>query len=498
VIGAGDNRIEGPNTAAYDKGLKAKTRRSIGWLLGETVVEQIFSFLIFVLMARVLPMEDLGTFAIIFVIMDIGRTVAMAGVFQRVARAKDLSPMQLDTIFWINVALGLLYCLAMLAFANLAQSFLRAPLLEPVTQWMTLALFVAALGNTHMALRLREFGHRTLALRSLIAGLLGAAVAVGGVLTGWGIWAFVAQRITREVVVTLFAWNSVSWRPRFSFDVDQARSDISFGKDIVAAQLIGYLTFRAQDLLIARFHGPVVLSIYRVAWRSAELLGPQLVSTFSIVSLQTFSRLQDDKVELRRAYLSLLRNCALLTVPALVGYASAAPWLVPAIFGHQWYEAGRVAVPLGLLAIPFATTYFCQAALTALGHAAWQRQLAIGDMISVVLVGLLAVRFDLMWVVIAYTLRAYIWLPVQIHLLRRVANIGFRDHLGAFAPALGASAVMAGAVSLSLTSLDTSSLPVVGLVCLGGAIFYGATVWAIFPRARAALISVLRRFRCSQ
>lgn len=79
------------STADFDPALKAKTSRSILWLIGETVLEQAFSFLIFILMARMLPKAELGTFAIIFVIMDMGRAVSMAGVFQRVARARSMS-----------------------------------------------------------------------------------------------------------------------------------------------------------------------------------------------------------------------------------------------------------------------------------------------------------------------------------------------------------------------------------------------------------------------
>lgn len=479
-----------PSTG-YDSTLRQKTRRSIIWLIGETLLEQSFSFLIFILMARTLPKAELGTFAIIFVVMDMGRAVASAGVFQRIARAQSLSPIQLDTIFWINVITGGLYCLAMLLFAHYAQAFFQAPLLEPVIGWMTIALMAAALGNTHLALRLRHFGHRTLAIRALIAGILGAVVAVGGVLAGYGIWAFVMQRITREVVMTVFAWRSYHWRPRFRFDVADAKADIRFGKDIVWTQLVGYLTLRSQDLIIARFMGPILLSTYRVAWRSAELFGPQLVSTFSIVSLQTFSRLQDDGPALRTAYRSLLRNCALLTVPALVGYGVSGPWLVPALFGPQWRDAGMIALPLSLLAIPFTMTYFFQSILSALGHARWQRHVAVADMLSTVLVSLVAVRFGLMWVAVSYVIRAYLIIPIEIRLIRKVSGIGYQDHLWAFWPSLLAASAMAAAVYGLLALFQPTNLVEIGVVCAGGALIYALVVLAILPEQRERLRALM-------
>ena len=475
----------------FDSALRQKTRRSIIWLIGETLLEQSFSFLIFILMARTLPKAEMGTFAIVFVVMDMGRAIISAGVFQRIARAQSLSPIETDTLFWINVITGGLYCVAMLLFAHYVQAFFQAPLLEPVLGWMTIAMMAAALGNTHMALRLRHFGHRTLAVRALVAGILGAIVAVGGIVAGYGIWAFVWQRITREVVVTVLAWRSYAWRPRFRFGAAEARADIRFGKDIVWTQIVGYLTLRSQDLIIARFMGPALLSTYRVAWRSAELLGPQLVSTFSIVALQTFSRLQDNLPELRTAYRTLLRNCSLLTVPALVGYGVSGPWLVPALFGAQWHDAGLIALPLSLLAIPFTMTYFFQSILSALGHAKWQRHVAVAEMLSAVVVCLVAVRFGLMAVAVSYVIRAYLIIPVEIGLIRKVSGLTYRDHLWAFWPSLLAASAMALVVLGLLTAVQPTGLVEILAICAAGGVIYGAAVLAILPDQRARLRALI-------
>ena len=477
-----------PAPDGFDRSLKLKTRRAIGWMFGETLLEQSFSFFVFILMARVLPKEQLGTFAIVFVLMDTGRAISRAGVFERIAREKQLSPLKLDTIFWINVALGCLFALAMVAFARAGQVFFSAPRFQLVTQFMAAAVVVAAAGNTHMALRLREFGHRTMATRSLAAAVFGAAIAVAGVLAGYGIWAFVAQRIAREVVVTLFAWRSVNWRPRFAFDWQEAREDLAFGREIVAAQLVGYLSLRGQDLIVAKFLGPVMLSTYRVAWRSAELLGPQLVSVFSIVSVQTFSRLQDHPAGLRTAYCTLLRNCSLLCVPALIGYGVSGPWLVPAIFGPQWQQAGQLALVLAFLAVPFQITYFFQSLMAAVGHAKLQRHVAIADMLSALLVGAFAAQFGLTWVVIGYTARAYVLIPLELILIQRHTGISARDHLRAFGPSLTASLLMGVSVALILNLWDPSTLILILAACFAGAAVYAAALLVIIPDARRQIV----------
>ena len=84
---------------SFDHQLKRQTLRSIFWTMGQAAGDQLFSFAVFVLLARLLDKPAIGTFAIAFVFMDIGRNLATAGVSQRVARAKSLTKGDLDTIF---------------------------------------------------------------------------------------------------------------------------------------------------------------------------------------------------------------------------------------------------------------------------------------------------------------------------------------------------------------------------------------------------------------
>ena len=57
-----------------------------------------------------------------------------------------------------------------IAVAPLAERAFGAPQLAAVLIWLTIPVILSGAGNTHMALRLREFGHRTLAVRSVVAG----------------------------------------------------------------------------------------------------------------------------------------------------------------------------------------------------------------------------------------------------------------------------------------------------------------------------------------
>lgn len=468
----------------FDRKLKRQTLRSIFWTMGQAAGDQLFSFAVFVMLARLLDKPAIGTFAIAFVFMDIGRNVATAGVSQRVARAKSLTKCELDTIFWTNIFLAASYALVIVAIAPTAERLFGAPQLAAVLTWLAIPVVLSGAGNTHMALRLREFGHKTLAYRSVLAGLIGGICAVVAALLGAGIWALVLQRIVREIICTATAWSSYRWLPGLSFDFKESRRYLKNGVDLGLAQVVTMLSFRAQDLGIGRVLGPAILSSYRVAWRCAELIGPQIVGPFGTVALQTFSRLQDHHEDLRKAYVSMLQQCALVSIPALVGYAVAGPWLVPALFGAQWRDAGMIAPMLLPLALPFTLSGFMLALLAAKGRIKWQRHFALLDLATTILVTAVTVSHGLKWVALGYSIRAVMLMPLQLYLIRRVSGIGVRDHVDALGKPVLAATAMGLAATLLFHFADPTGLVMIGMICGAAAAVYAAFVAAILPQYR--------------
>jgi O-antigen/teichoic acid export membrane protein len=476
--------IEG---ATFDQQLKRRTLLSIVWTMAQAAGDQLFSFAVFVMLARLLDKPAIGTFAIAFVFMDIGRNFATAGVTQKIARAKDLTAADLDTIFWTNLLLAAAYSVLVFALAPTAERAFNAPQLGAVLGWLTIPIILSGAANTHMALRLREFGHKTLALRSVFGGLIGGTCA----LLGWGIWALVLQRIVRELVCTLLAWSAFRWRPSVRFDLRTARSYLKNSVDLGFAQVVTLLSLRAQDLGIARVLGPAPLSSYRVAWRCAELIGPQIVGPFATVALQTFSRLQDHREQLRTAYVAMVQQCAIISVPALVGYAIAGPWLVPALFGPQWSDAGAIAPMLLPLALPFTINGFVLALLASKGRIRWQRYLALLDLVTTIVVTVLVVPYGLKWLALTYSLRALVLVPVQLYFVRRVSGIGFGDHVRALSGPLLGSCVMGLVAALLFGMIQPTSLLIILPLCAAAAATYAAVIAILMPEYRRAIIRLI-------
>jgi len=179
-------------------------------------------------------------------------------------------------------------------------------------------------------------------------------------------------------------------------------------------------------------------------------------------------------------------------VPALVGYAVAGPWLVPALFGPQWHDAGTIAPMLLPLALPFVINPFVLALLAARGRIKWQRHLALLDLATTIAITWATVSHGLKWLALAYSLRAVMLIPLQIHLVNRVAGIGMLDHARALAKPVAAATVMGVAAALSFYVVDPAGLLTIMALCGVAALIYAAIVATILPQYRKAVRQLVR------
>lgn len=442
--------------------------------------DQVFGFVVFAALARRLDPATFGVFIVGLAVAEIGKIVAQGGLVSSLYRVPAITPRLADTVFWANLATGLLVAFACLVLCHPLAAALGTQAAAPVIAALGFVVPISAAGATHMSRNLREFGHRALALRSLGAGLIGGAFALAAAHAGWGVWALVAQRFASEAIGTLVAWHAFRWRPGLQFSWSTLRAQWKLGASVAGSQLLLVALNRTQDVIVSRMIGIGAVGTYRTAWKSIEVVAQGLISPFSTVAVPTLAKLAHDMPAFRRAYARFVASSAILAFPAIAGIGVLADVLIPLLFGPQWAASVPVARVLCLLAPPFALNFFADPALTVLGKAGTIARLATIQLALTLLFCIAAAPYGLLWFAVAYVARAYVTLALQMVLLERATGIRPLDVIAAIAPPLGAAIVMAACVSATASAVGLHGAPASApaFLCLGGLIAQGAAVYA--------------------
>jgi O-antigen/teichoic acid export membrane protein len=484
----------------FDEKLRARSRSSIGWTVTRFLSDQLFSFVVFVVLARLLSRTDIGAFAVMAATAEAFRIIATAGLVQTIARKREVTPAFLDTIYRSQQVLSFISAGLIMALAQPIADWMGVPGIALPLAVMSLTLPLSSFGSTHLALRLREFGHRTTALRSVVGGVLGGACAVAAAFAGLGLWSLVIQRIVTELAGVVLSRRSYDWKPGWNFDWGILRGNLMLNASLIYVQLVFLATVRVQEVAIGAGIGLAAVGVYRTAWRTVELIGRGAIQPFTQVAVQTLARVKNEPAELRRAYQWMIAQAAALSFPALVGFGALAPVAVPTVFGDKWHEAGELAQVFAFMAVPFTLNFFASPSLSVLGGSRSLISLSTTQLVLGVILTLASLPYGLFAVAISYVGRAYLTMPLQVFLLQRVSGIRFADTLRAVGSPLIASSVMGIALAIAMRLLEGRMEGWTTILLLSplGGILYAAVLLAISRPWRQRLASTLKRTRKSR
>ncbi|HJU11433.1 MAG TPA: oligosaccharide flippase family protein, partial [Candidatus Binataceae bacterium] len=135
--------------------------------------------------------------------------------------------------------------------------------------------------------------------------------------------------------------------PRLWAALDLAR----FASTVLAAGLVSAGSGNIDYLLVGRLLGSRALGFYSIAWDLFRFIPDRLYRIAGLVAFPAFCKLQENDVELARAYTTFVNYLGRVVLPVLACIAIAAPELLASIYGAKWLPA---AMPMRLLAFGLA------------------------------------------------------------------------------------------------------------------------------------------------
>jgi len=269
------------------------------------------------------------------------------------------------------------------------------------------ALFVATMFQGHLDIKGWNIvrlivGTGYLAFVLLLWATQGASV-------GGFAFAFVAGTALSGIVGLLWLWRKgwVGWKP----DFDVAKSLLGYGIRVHVGEIVNSARQRIDQAAVAMYLTAHDLGIYAVALTVAN--GPMiLVNTIAGIAFPKISA-APDKTEKLRIFGVYLRLAMVMSTASAVSLAILAEFLVPLIFGQNFYHSATIS-QIMLIGLPFfaAKLMFIQALN------AFDRSLSIG---RAELIGLIAAAGALALFLPTMGLEGAAWAMVVANVVAMVA-----------------------------------------------------------------------------
>ena len=252
----------------------------------------------------------------------------------------------------------------------------------------------------------------------------------------------------------------------------------------MVSRVIDLANTRLDSFIVGARLGPAALGFYGAGQRIHLTLMEALFATVNRVTLPAFARLNTEPERMQSALLRLVALCSFFSFPLFAAIALCSQALIVTLFGARWEAAAPILSAFSLGGLLFSVSFFNAPVMTAAGRTGLVLTLTIVNA-SLNAVGFwIGSLFGVVGVALAYSLRGYIVLPLNLLFLRRSIGMSIAAYLRTLWPSLAATILGFGvAWALGQSGWMGGGLLLQTSALLGLAVsLYLATMLLLFPR----------------
>ncbi len=454
--------------------MKKTVAKGFFWVSGSMALVRGARYLAFFVIAGVLSPADFGHFAELVVVV-IGLTLMQGfGIGQALIFRKERVDEAADTLFFISLALGVLFFLAAWTGAPLVERFYNHDGLTGPFRLYSVFLICRAFQTVPVRLFEKNLQFRKKLVPGLIGSLLYAATTIFLAFRGAGLWALVAGEAIGAVGETVTYWIISPWKPRLRFVPSIAKEDLRFGWAILGGTVLIFLFQGIDRVAISRLLGPDRLGFYAFAYTIASLPETFFIRAFNTVLLPSYTSDTLDRKKRKELFFRATSYGGAMGIIFVIGVVLFGAYFLEAAYGEKWLPALPSLYILAFLGLFRALSALSEDLIVGLGRPSIFRVLC-GFRLILALAALYfgIVKGGITGVAIVMTSATFLTFLAGWETVRRLLGASPSDFVRALSGPL-----VAGAAAVLLSLLAHQVLP--GKPSLPAVLLAGAIVFSFF------------------
>lgn len=451
--------------------MKNKTISNLMWRFAERIGAQGVSFIVSIILARLLSPNDYGTVSLITVILAILQVFVDSGLGNALIQKKHVDDVDFSTVFYFNLLVCILLYLIMFFSAPIISIFYNNRDLTNLIRVISLTLIISGVKNIQQAYVARNLMFKKFFYSTIGGTIASAIIGIAMAYKGLGVWALVGQQLSNALIDTIILWITVKWRPIFVFSVKKLNVLFSYGWKLLVSSLLdtGYNNLR--QLVIGKVYSPQDLGFYNKGQQFPSLIVTNVNTSIDSVLLPVMSQEQDNPSKIKSMTRKAIRTSSYMMWPLMIGLAIIAKPLISLLLTDKWLPC----VPyLQIFCFSYALWPIHTAnlnAIKAMGRSDMFLKLEIIKKIVGVISIILSLPFGAFAIAIGYMITGPISAIVNAIPNKKLLNYSFKEQCIDLLPFLLMSLVM-GLIIWPIQYLSLSNLLIIIMQIVLGAIVY--------------------------
>lgn len=327
---------------AEDKLTGKKVASGLVWAFAERIGAQTVSFVISILLARMLLPKEYGVVSLVMVFINLANVFISNGLGESLIQKQDADEVDFSSIFYCGLTISVVLYAILFCAAPAIAEFYENDLLRPVLRVLALVLPITAVNSVQNAYVSRNMIFKKFFV-STLAGTIGSGV-IGVIMafTGFGPWALVAQYCSNALFRTISLFVVLPWRPRLLFSWARAKGLLRYGSRIMGAEFINSSYSQLRSLIIGKVYSSEQLAYYQKGNNFPSLIITNINTAVSKVLFPSMTKLNHDPEQLKQFTRKSLRLTSYVIFPLMAGLIAVAEPMILFLLTERWIQAVKL------------------------------------------------------------------------------------------------------------------------------------------------------------
>ena len=407
-----------------ENNIKRKTKFGMIWNTFEKVVIQGISFVLSIILARLLTPQDYGAIGMISIFITFSSVFIDSGFLRALIQKQDCTELDFSTTLIFNIITSCFLYLILFLMAPIIARFYKLPELVNLQRVLFLIIIINSLSIVHNAKLQKVVDFKSIALINAIVTIASGIIAIIAAYNGLGVWALVIQTISKSTISTICFWIRGKWIPRTGFSKESFNNLFKYGSKLLVSSLLATTISNVNNLVIGKIYNSENLGFYTRGQQFPEMTAGTLNSVLTNSTFPMMSALQNNTVELINIFKRLIKITALLVFPSMLGLAVLSDSIILVLLGDKWFPAAEFLFWLSLSYIFVPLSSLNLNLLNAIGRSDLFLKIDLSKLPIIILTMIITFSINLKAVAIGMAITGFIYFYMNTFMIGKLYKFG--------------------------------------------------------------------------
>ena len=306
------------------------------WRFAERCGAQLVTFIVSIVLARILDPKDYGTIALVTVFTTILQVFVDSGLGTALIQKKNADDLDFSSVFYFNFIVCIILYVGMFIAAPYIALFYKDTTLTPVIRVISLTIVISGVKGIQQAYVSKNMLFKRFFFSTIGGTIFSAVLGIAMAYMGYGVWALVAQQLSNTAIDTLILWLTVKWRPKKMFSYERLKGLFSFGWKLLISSLLDTAYNNLRNLIIGKLYSSSDLAFYNQGEKFPKVIVMNINASIDSVLLPTMSIEQDNPERIKQMTRRAIKTSTYVMAPLMMGLAFCAEPIVRLVLTDKW------------------------------------------------------------------------------------------------------------------------------------------------------------------